>query len=191
MNIQHLHSVAACIGDLTICIAQSVEQQQCTFKGTYALQVTRDRGILICMYLYTGSFLFRDRCFTVVLLTAIDLAFRYSWTNSRGSCRAYRSWNNYYKKDELFVRSFVKIIINDSFILAITMAPIFEDSVSNANANPKITKSSLCQENGPSCKYTPTKKLQEAHRQVANDFRSDVVTVPTEEVMQVPIISQP
>lgn len=64
------------------------------------------------------------------------------------------------------------------------MAPIFEDSVSNANANPSITKTSLCQENGPSCKYTPTKKLQEAQKQVANDFRSDVVTVPTEEVMQ-------
>lgn len=108
MSIQHLHSVAACIGDLTTRIARSVEQQQCTFKGTYALQVTRDRGIQICMYLYTGSFLFRDRCFTVVLLTAIDLAFRYSWTNSRGSCRAYRSWNKDYKKVELFVLSFVK-----------------------------------------------------------------------------------
>lgn len=66
------------------------------------------------------------------------------------------------------------------------MAPIFEDSVGNANANPGITKTSLCEEHGSPCKYTPTKKLQEAQRQVANDFRSDVVTVPTEKVMQVP-----
>lgn len=72
------------------------------------MQVTRDRGILMCMYLYAGSFLFRDRCFTVVLLTAIDLAFRYSWTNSRGSCRAYDGRNKDYKEGELLVQSSVK-----------------------------------------------------------------------------------
>ncbi|GAD93399.1 L-allo-threonine aldolase, putative [Paecilomyces variotii No. 5] len=62
-------------------------------------------------------------------------------------------------------------------------------SVSTSSVAPKkststVTNNETTAEDGPTFKYTSTRKLKNAQWQVSNDFRSDVVTVPTESMMQ-------
>lgn len=66
------------------------------------------------------------------------------------------------------------------------MAPSFTEDIA---INP--AKTALPNPSGPTFRYTSTQKLRNAQHQVANDFRSDVVTVPTEGMMQVCLIPQP
>lgn len=70
------------------------------------------------------------------------------------------------------------------------MAPSIINDVPGTSVAPKKststgTNNEITAEDGPTFKYTSTQKLKNAQRQIANDFRSDVVTVPTESMMQV------
>lgn len=62
------------------------------------------------------------------------------------------------------------------------MAPSFTDT---HDVTPATNGKALSNSSGPTFRYTSTTKLQNAQHQVAHDFRSDVVTVPTEGMMQV------
>ncbi|KAJ9323279.1 hypothetical protein DTO027B5_4031 [Paecilomyces variotii] len=69
------------------------------------------------------------------------------------------------------------------------MAPSIINDVPGTSVAPKKststgTNNETTAEDGPTFKYTSTQKLKNAQRQIANDFRSDVVTVPTESMMQ-------
>lgn len=62
------------------------------------------------------------------------------------------------------------------------MAP----SVSNLHANGDVQQKTFLSNDGEiNFRYTQTKKLKNALDKAAADFRSDVVTVPTESIMQV------
>lgn len=64
------------------------------------------------------------------------------------------------------------------------MAPSFSESIEDTTPFTSA-KASTLPNSGPTFQYTSTTKLRNAQHQVAHDFRSDVVTVPTESMMQV------
>lgn len=62
------------------------------------------------------------------------------------------------------------------------MAP----SVTDLNAKGEVRQKAFLSNDGEiNFRYTQTKKLKNALDKAAADFRSDVVTVPTEDMMQV------
>lgn len=68
------------------------------------------------------------------------------------------------------------------------MAPSFETEYNTLAVNGSLKthqQSHNQSQSDPTFRYTSTRKLQHAQNQVAHDFRSDVVTVPTEGMMQV------
>lgn len=90
-----------------------------------------------------------------------------------------------------FLSSARILFARQSFVyLPSNMAPSISERHEDINLNSTSTKSSHLQSSStnppePTFRYTSTAKLQNAQNRVAHDFRSDVVTVPSEAMMQV------